>query len=91
MNTEQRNLNISFRGKDVHLLYDLKRISEEKFMVTSRVVIDLIKKGMLYDEMIETLNETKDLEKNETQDLEKGEKQDLEKTEDLDPDLPLFY
>ena len=63
MNTEQRNLNISFREKDVHLLYNLKRISEEKCMVTSRIVIDFIKKGMLYDEMIETLNETKDLQK----------------------------
>jgi len=48
--TTQRNLNISFREKDVHILHELKKISDEKFITTSRLVIDLIKKGMLYDE-----------------------------------------
>jgi len=48
--TIQRNLNISFRERDIDLIQKLKTISDEKFITTSRLVIDLIRKGMLYDE-----------------------------------------
>jgi hypothetical protein len=46
----QRNLNISFREKDLTLLNELKRRSARDYVSTSGITIDLIKKGMLYDE-----------------------------------------
>jgi hypothetical protein len=47
---QQRNLNISFREKDITLLNELKRRSARDYVSTSGITIDLIKKGMLYDE-----------------------------------------
>jgi hypothetical protein len=46
----QRNLNISFREKDLTLLNELKRRSARDYVSTSGITIDLIKKGILYDE-----------------------------------------
>lgn len=46
----QRNLNISFGEKDLTLLNELKRRSARDYVSTSGITIDLIKKGMLYDE-----------------------------------------
>jgi hypothetical protein len=46
----QRNLNISFREKDLNILTELKRRSAGDYISTSGITIDLIKKGMLYDE-----------------------------------------
>jgi hypothetical protein len=57
--TTQRNLNISFREKDIDLLQQLKTISDEKFITTSRLVIDLIRKGMLYDNEKTTVKSNK--------------------------------
>jgi hypothetical protein len=47
---QQRNLNISFREKDITLLNELKRRSARDYVSTSGITIDLIKKGMLYDQ-----------------------------------------
>jgi hypothetical protein len=46
----QRNLNISFREKDLNLLKELKRRSARDYVSTSGITIDLIKKGIMYDE-----------------------------------------
>jgi hypothetical protein len=46
----QRNLNISFREKDINLLNELKRRSGRDYISTSGITIDLIKKGILYDD-----------------------------------------
>lgn len=46
----QRNLNISFRERDLSLLNELKRRSARDYVSTSGITIDLIKKGILYDE-----------------------------------------
>jgi hypothetical protein len=46
----QRNLNISFRERDLILLNELKRRSARDYVSTSGITIDLIKKGLLYDE-----------------------------------------
>lgn len=48
--SHQRNLNISFREKDLCLLNELKRRSARDYVSTSGITIDLIKKGILYDE-----------------------------------------
>jgi hypothetical protein len=47
---QQRNLNISFRERDLSLLNELKRRSARDYVSTSGITIDLIKKGILYDE-----------------------------------------
>ena len=46
----QRNLNISFREKDINLLNELKKRSGRDYISTSGITIDLIKKGILYDD-----------------------------------------
>jgi len=48
--SHQRNLNISFRERDMSLLNELKRRSARDYVSTSGITIDLIKKGILYDE-----------------------------------------
>jgi hypothetical protein len=48
--SRQRNLNISFCERDLSLLNELKRLSARDYVSTSGITIDLIKKGMLYDE-----------------------------------------
>jgi hypothetical protein len=48
--SHQRNLNISFRERDLNLLNELKRRSARDYVSTSGITIDLIKKGILYDE-----------------------------------------
>ena len=48
--SRQRNLNISFRERDMILLNELKRRSAMDYVSTSGITIDLIKKGILYDE-----------------------------------------
>jgi hypothetical protein len=48
--SRQRNLNISFRERDLSLLNELKRRSARDYVSTSGITIDLIKKGILYDE-----------------------------------------
>jgi hypothetical protein len=48
--SRQRNLNISFRESDQNLLNELKRRSARNYITTSGITIDLIKKGILYDE-----------------------------------------
>jgi hypothetical protein len=48
--SRQRNLNISFRERDLILLSELKRRSARDYVSTSGITIDLIKKGILYDE-----------------------------------------
>jgi hypothetical protein len=48
--SRQRNLNISFRERDLILLNELKRRSARDYVSTSGITIDLIKKGILYDE-----------------------------------------
>jgi hypothetical protein len=48
--SRQRNLNISFRERDMSLLNELKRRSARDYVSTSGITIDLIKKGILYDE-----------------------------------------
>lgn len=48
--SRQRNLNISFRERDLRLLNELKRRSARDYVSTSGITIDLIKKGILYDE-----------------------------------------
>jgi len=52
MNT-QRNLNISFRERDLHLLSELKSRSDRDYVSTSGVTIDLIKKGIKYEKQQE--------------------------------------
>jgi hypothetical protein len=52
--SRQRNLNISFREKDLNLLNELKRRSAIEYVSTSGITIDLIKKGILYDEQKRT-------------------------------------
>jgi len=47
---QQRNLNISFRERDLSLLNELKERSARDYVSTSGITIDLIKKGILYDE-----------------------------------------
>jgi hypothetical protein len=49
MNT-QRNLNISFRERDLHLLGELRNRSNRDYVSTSGITIDLIKKGIKYEE-----------------------------------------
>lgn len=48
--SNQRNLNISFCERDLSLLNELKRLSARDYVSTSGITIDLIKKGILYDE-----------------------------------------
>jgi len=48
--SKQRNLNISFRERDLSLLNELKRRSARDYISTSGITIGLIKKGILYDE-----------------------------------------
>lgn len=48
--SRQRNLNISFCERDLSLLNELKRLSVRDYVSTSGITIDLIKKGILYDE-----------------------------------------
>jgi hypothetical protein len=48
--SHQRSLNISFRERDLILLNELKRRSARDYVSTSGITIDLIKKGILYDE-----------------------------------------
>ncbi len=45
-----RNLNISFREKDLHLLSELKKRSDRDYVSTSGITIDLIKKGIIYEQ-----------------------------------------
>ena len=52
MNTP-RNLNISFREKDLHLLSELKKRSDRDYVSTSGITIDLIKKGIKYEKQQE--------------------------------------
>jgi hypothetical protein len=52
--SRQRNLNISFREKDLNLLNELKRRGAIEYVSTSGITIDLIKKGILYDEQKRT-------------------------------------
>jgi hypothetical protein len=59
MPQKQRNLNISFKQKDISILQELKRRSILDYVSTSGLTIDLIKKGMLYDEQQGTLNSNK--------------------------------
>lgn len=47
---KKRNLNISFRERDQSLLHELERRSARDYVSTSGITIDLIKKGMLYEE-----------------------------------------
>ena len=49
----QRNLNISFRERDLHLLSELKSRSDRDYVSTSGVTIDLIKKGIKYEKQQE--------------------------------------
>lgn len=46
----QRNLNISFREKDLHILNELKRRSAFDYTTTSGITIHLLKQGLLYEE-----------------------------------------
>lgn len=48
--SRQRNLNISFCERDLFLLTELKKLSARDYVSTSGITIDLIKKGILYDE-----------------------------------------
>ena len=50
MAQRQRNLNTSFREKDLWVLHALKRRSVLEYVTTSGVVIDLLKKGMIYEQ-----------------------------------------
>jgi hypothetical protein len=59
MPQKQRNLNISFKQKDISILQELKRRSIFDYVSTSGLTIDLIKKGMLYDKQQGTLNSNK--------------------------------
>jgi len=59
MPQKQRNLNISFKQKDINILQEIKRRSILDYVSTSGLTIDLIKKGMLYDEQQGTLNSNK--------------------------------
>lgn len=54
MSQRQRNLNTSFREKDLWVLHDLKRRSVLEYVSTSGVTVDLIKKGMLYEKQQRT-------------------------------------
>jgi hypothetical protein len=47
-------LNISFRERDMSILNELKRRSARDYVSTSGITIDLIKKGILYDEQKKT-------------------------------------
>ena len=50
MAQRQRNLNISFKQKDQDILLELKKRSTLDYISTSGLTIDLIRKGMMYDE-----------------------------------------
>ena len=50
MPQRQRNLNISFKQKDQDILLELKKRSTLDYISTSGLTIDLIRKGMMYDE-----------------------------------------
>ena len=50
MPQKQRNLNISFKQKDQDILLELKKRSTLDYISTSGLTIDLIRKGMMYDE-----------------------------------------
>lgn len=56
MNT-QRNLNISFKERDLHLLSELKNRSNRDYVSTSGITIDLIKKGIKYEKQQENSRE----------------------------------
>lgn len=56
MNT-QRNLNISFRERDLYLLSELKSRSDRDYVSTSGITIDLIKKGIKYEKQQESSRE----------------------------------
>jgi len=59
MPQRQRNLNISFKQKDISILRELKRRSVLDYVSTSGLTIDLIQKGMLYEQQQGALNPTK--------------------------------
>lgn len=65
MKKRQNVINISFREKDLYLLDELKEKSSKDYISTSRFVIDLIKKGIMYEELHKNddLNEETILEK----------------------------
>lgn len=48
--TIKRNLNISFKEYDLHLLNELITRSKENYVSKSGVTIDLIKKGIKYEQ-----------------------------------------
>ncbi len=50
----QRNLNISFKQKDISVLHELKRRSVLDYVSTSGLTIDLIQKGILYEQQQRT-------------------------------------
>ena len=54
MPKRQRNLNISFKQKDIPVLHELKRRSVLDYVSTSGLTIDLIQKGMLYEQQQRT-------------------------------------
>jgi hypothetical protein len=53
----QRNLNISFKKKDISVLHELKRRSVLDYVSTSGLTIDLIQKGILYEQQQRTQSE----------------------------------
>lgn len=53
----QRNLNISFKQKDISVLHELKRRSVLDYVSTSGLTIDLIQKGILYEQQQRTQSE----------------------------------
>ena len=50
----QRNLNISFKQKNINVLHELKRRSVLDYVSTSGLTIDLIQKGILYEQQQRT-------------------------------------
>lgn len=57
----QRNLNISFKQKDISVLHELKRRSVLDYVSTSGLTIDLIQKGILYEQQ-QRIQSTKETE-----------------------------
>lgn len=54
MQPRNNNLCISFRQKDISVLHELKRRSVLDYVSTSGLTIDLIQKGMLYEQQQST-------------------------------------
>jgi hypothetical protein len=54
---QQRNLNISFRQKDISILHELKRRSMLDYVSTSGLTIDLVRKGILYEQQQERIDQ----------------------------------